>query len=342
VSKKYLLIGPRNLLGQSDITGGVVVLFEDLISYCEEHDLQYDVIDTNKSNYKNKLFAYIIILYLIIKRIPKFEHISLHGTANDYLFIAPFAIIFAKFFNKTISLRKFAGNFIDIYNSYFIIKRKTIDFTLRNSDINFFETKYLVKYFKKFNTNTFWFPNVRKKQVITTDSVYKSKFIFVGSVNEKKGIEILCKASNLLTKKYTIDIYGMLDEKYTESFFDDFNVNYKGRLRPENVAKVMSEYDVLVLPTFWQGEGYPGVIIEALSVGLPIIATNLDGITEMLDDTMSDLINPHDIRGLSDAILSITPDIYSKMSQKAHKRFELFDSQIKTKLFFERINNVES
>ena len=62
-----------------------------------------------------------------------------------------------------------------------------------------------------------------------------------------------------------------------------------------------AEYDVLVLPTFWKGEGYPGVIIEAFSVGLPVVATNLPGISEMIDSQSGILVPPHSASTLAKA-----------------------------------------
>jgi len=335
MKKIFLFIGPKNWIVDPDKAGGVVVLFEDLLSYCDEHNIKYITIDTNKWNYNNKLFAYISILFQVLIKIPNAKNVSLHGTANDYIFIAPFALIVAKLFGKKFVLRKFAGNFIDLYEGYPLYIQKIINFILTKADMNFFETKYLVNYFKNFNKNTFWFPNVRKKNNIMTDGNYKKKFIFVGSVNEEKGVEILCKASNLLTKEYSIDVYGVLDTKYTESFFDDFNVKYKGRLRPENVAKIMSEYDVLVLPSY--REGYPGVIIEALSVGLPIVATKLDGIKEMLNDKVSVLIEPKNVMQLKEAIESFNNQNYEIMSEQAKVQFRLFDSDIQTQMFMEKL-----
>jgi len=334
----YLLIGPKKLINNPYKTGGVVVLFEDLISFGEKDNLQFDVIDTNKANYNNKLIAYVNILCFLLIKIPRSNYISLHGTANDFLFIAPFAVCLSKIFKKKVALRKFAGNFIEIFNNYYSLQKKIVYYTLKNSDINFFETKYLVDYFKNYNSNTFWFPNVRKKSIFTTTLLFKKRFIFIGSVNREKGIDILCEASNLLPKDYIIDIYGTLEDDYTIEYFDQYHLNYKGTLNTNELYECLSSYDVLVLPSF--REGYPGVIIEALSVGLPIVATNLQGIQEMIYDDMSVLVEPGNIIELKDAIMSFNENNYLTMSIKAKKQFSLFDTEVQTRKFFDKLKKI--
>jgi len=331
----FLLIGPRKNITNPERTGGVIVLFEDLISYCNTHAIEYLIVDTNKANYANTLVAYISIVGLILRKAPKVTHISLHGTANDYLFIAPVAVMFSKLFRKHMSLRKFAGNFIEVFESYSMMKKRIIAWVLRQATCNFFETKYLVNYFKQYNQNTYWFPNVRAKQHVFTDNIYRKKLLFIGAVSEEKGIEVLCHASNLLSDEYEIDIYGGLCDHYTQAYFSSYNVKYKGTLKPENVINTLKQYDILLLPSF--REGYPGVIVEALSVGLPIIATNLKGIKEMVDEQSSVLIDPDSVEQLKEAIESFHDMNYAQKSAAAKKQFEQFDSELQTKLFFKRI-----
>jgi len=338
MQKKYLFLGPKKNVNDPNLTGGVIVLFENLIDYCNEHNIDYEIIDTNKANYNNKLYAYIQILFLVFLKTQKATYISLHGTANDYFFIAPFALVISKLFGKHFSLRKFAGNFIEIYENSSIIKQVIIKIILKYSSCNFFETKYLVEYFKKFNPNTFWFPNVRKKSFYHTDQKFHKRFVYIGAITEEKGIDTLCKASNLLLNDYIIDLYGILGDNYTESYFNKYNVNYQGILDSNNVTRVLSGYDVLILPSL--REGYPGVIIEAMSAGLPVIATNLDAVKEMLDDNMdmAFLIVPNNIIELKKAIETFSDDNYLDMSVRSFMKFDNFDSEVRTKLFFKVLN----
>ncbi len=333
----YLFLGPRANQNHPEITGGIIVLFENFISYCDKNSIDYIVIDTNKGNYANKLLAYIQIVYLLCIKTHKVEKVSLHGTANDYLLIAPLALLISKMFGRSFSLRKFAGNFIEIYERYSPLKKYIIKKTLEKSSYNFFETKYLVEYFKKYNENTFWFPNVRENQSSVKVDSYKKKFIYLGAITKEKGIDVLCKTSNMISSEYIIDLYGSLSFDYNVDFFADYHVSYKGKLNQKDVIDTLLQYDVLVLPSF--REGYPGVVIEALSVGLPIVASNLQGISEMVDEKSAKLFEVGDAIELKEALESFDEINYKKMSESALKQFEQFDYVIQTKKYFDKIES---
>ena len=118
---KILLFGPRFNKENPTKVGGIIVLFEDLIKQLDSEKIEYDIVDTNKDNYPNKLFAFLLIYFQFLTMLKKYTHISIHGTAQDYLFIAPFVIFISKLFNKKTSLRKFAGNFHHFYDNYNVI-----------------------------------------------------------------------------------------------------------------------------------------------------------------------------------------------------------------------------
>ena len=332
---KILLIGPRKNIKNPDKIGGVIILFEDLISYCNKKNIAIAVIDTNKDNYSNKLSAYFGIVSSLLFQLPRVTHVSLHGTANDFVLIAPIVVMLSKLFRKDVSLRKFAGNFIELFEGYATFKQKIVTWSLHHTTCNFFETQYLVEYFKKYNTNTYWFPNVREKQEISTDTTYQKRFIFIGAVSHEKGIDVLCRAADLLDDSYLIDIYGKLFDGYTQEYFSEHNVKYCGILRSEDVINTLQQYDILLLPSF--REGYPGVIIEALSVGLPIIATNLEGIREMVNEESSVLVDTDNAQQLCEAIMSFDDTNYALKSIAATKQFDNFNSNIQTPLFLKNI-----
>lgn len=53
---------------------------------------------------------------------------------------------------------------------------------------------------------------------------------------------------------------------------------------------VLKEYYMLLFPTYWNGEGMPGTIIDALSAGLPIIARRWEFCDDMIDDMLTGLV----------------------------------------------------
>ena len=75
--KKILLIGPLKNRKNPELTGGSIILFEHLINQYTKYNINYDLIDTNKRNYKNIIVAYINIYYQIFTKPYKVNHISL-------------------------------------------------------------------------------------------------------------------------------------------------------------------------------------------------------------------------------------------------------------------------
>lgn len=339
MKNKILFFGPKAHQKDPSMIGGLSVLFEDILFQCKKKNIDYEVIDINKLNYSSKWLAYILILFYAFVKIPRYSHISLHGSANDYFWIAPVVVFWARFFNKHMSLRKFAGNFEEVYKNSSKFKKRIINYILTKSDVNFFETRYLIEFFKKFNKQTFWFPNVRQKPLMKKEGTYNKRFIFIGQVKKEKGIIELLNVSNKLDPTYTIDIYGPVQENMKNIDFKKYKASYKGVLKTDEVLKTLVKYDVLILPTYWSGEGYPGVLIEAFSIGLPAITTNLAGIKEMIDQKNSVIfIDPKNEMQLEEAIKSINSSNYVDKILAASKQFKNYNSDNQVNNFFARID----
>jgi glycosyltransferase involved in cell wall biosynthesis len=333
--KQILLLGPMENKDDLTKTGGVIVLFSDLLTQCDKHNIKYIIIDTNKAHYSNKIIALFSIWFMLFSKMRQCTHVSLHGTANDYMFIAPVAVLLTKLYGKTVSLRKFAGGFDEIFTTMNFFFKSVVSWTLKRSDANFFETKYLVDFFSSFNKHTYWFPNVRLKPLEIRQGKFQKRFIFLGKVTKEKGIIELLQASNQLDDSYIIDLYGYKGDDLLTFNFDNYKANYKRALAATEVLDTLRKYDVLVLPSYI--EGYPGVIIEALSVGLPVIATNLDGIKEMVDERSTVFIEPKNVDQLKQAIESFTESNYIERSEAALKQFSQFESGYQTEQFFAHI-----
>ncbi len=340
MSKKILLLGPK-YAKDSSLVGGVVVLFEQLLKDLQTQNVTYDVIDTNGKNYSNKISAYWQIVKTFLKNYKKYDHISLHGTVSDYMLLAPIVIFFAKRSNKSVSLRKFAGGFADYYKQGGNFRKKLIRYIIKNADINFFETKALVNFFKEFNEKTFWFPNVRERVNFKFEpKEYEKKFIFIGGVSKEKGIGELLQASKELDDSYTIDLYGKIFESdFTKDELKRSKLNYKGILKPNDVVKTIKKYDVLILPS--HREGYPGVIIEAFMAGRAVLSTKLPSIEEMVQNEKNGiLVEPKNVDDLLKGIKYFNKNNYNAFSKNAYNSFDEYDSLVQTKKFLKIIEKL--
>jgi len=338
MQKTILLLGPRFNKKNPHIIGGPIVLFEDLLLQLNKNKILYIVIDTNKNNYANSLLAYLSILFQLLFKLKNTYHISLHSS-QDYMILGFPIILLSKIFKKRTSLRKFGGEAESTFQNAIYIKRYLLKIIFSQMDNLFFETKYLVTFFLKFNKNTFWFPNVRSRTVEPKlPRTFQKKFVFISHVIKEKGIDEIIEASRELDSSYTIDIYGpLLEDHYKKEIFHKEKVFYKGVLPADKVLQILNEYDVLLLPSY--KEGYPGIIIEAYSLGIPVIASNLKGISEIITPYETGiLVQPKSSLDLTQAIQFFNQNNYVHMSNRSYSKFDNFNSTNTTKKFIQLIN----
>ena len=125
------------------------------------------------------------------------------------------------------------------------------------------------------------FSNFRSVPTITPfkfDSVSEEnrpvRFIFLSRLIPSKGVEVCINAVNYINRDAnlcTLDIYGVGDNTYIDIIKNLVTsseaITYKGSVQHEDVQRTLSEYDALLLPSNYQGECMPGVVIEALAAG---------------------------------------------------------------------------
>ena len=75
----------------------------------------------------------------------------------------------------------------------------------------------------------------------------------------------------------------------------------------EDARRIMSLFDVFVLPSLW--EGLPFVLVEAAALGKPIVASAVDGVPEIIDNGKTGiLVPPGDAEALANAVISLLSD----------------------------------
>jgi teichuronic acid biosynthesis glycosyltransferase TuaC len=83
-------------------------------------------------------------------------------------------------------------------------------------------------------------------------------------------------------------------------------IQYRGARPHDEIAAYMSAADVLVLPS--QREGLPTVLVEAGSLGLPVIASAVGGIPELLADGRGALLRDVTTEAIADALVAFETD----------------------------------
>lgn len=132
--------------------------------------------------------------------------------------------------------------------------------------------------------------------------------VFVGKLLSFKGIGELLEATAALTKMRPNLLLACVGEGSQEpklrrraSQPDVFgHVQFVGGAVPREVARWMAAANVFCLPS--HSEGTPNVVIEALSCGRPVVATNVGGIPEIVNPTCGILVPPEAPQRLTDAL----------------------------------------
>ena len=144
----------------------------------------------------------------------------------------------------------------------------------------------------------------------------KFKVLFVGRHIERKGIRYLIDSAKLLpADKFEIRIVGVgdLTEKLKQYAAQYPHVVFTGKLSPEDLAHEYSTANVFVLPAIVDSkgdtEGLGVVLIEAMELGLPIVASNVGGIPDVVVDGESGILVPEkDPEALANAFKRLASD----------------------------------
>ncbi len=144
----------------------------------------------------------------------------------------------------------------------------------------------------------------------------KFKILFVGRHIERKGICYLIDSAKFLpADKFEIRIVGVgdLTEKLKQQAAKYPHVIFTGKLSPEDLANEYRTANVFVLPAIvdhkGDTEGLGVVLIEAMELGLPIVASNVGGIPDVVVDGESGILVPEkDPEALANAFKRIASD----------------------------------
>lgn len=132
--------------------------------------------------------------------------------------------------------------------------------------------------------------------------------LFVGNLLEAKGARVFADAVLAAGEPFLgVLVGGGPEAGYaTERPGASSVLRYAGQLPHDDVIRHMSAADVLVLPS--RGEGLPTVVVEAGSLGLPVIATAVGGLPELLGNGRGVLLGAPDAAEVAAALRALAAD----------------------------------
>lgn len=130
----------------------------------------------------------------------------------------------------------------------------------------------------------------------------RPSIVFSGRLSDEKGIRILLECIKK-TPEITYDIVGTgpLSKEVDVQVKDFQNVNVLGWQTREEVMAILANAKYMILPAIWN-ENCPLSIIEAFSIGIPVLGSNRGGIPELIGDDRGFLFDP---KNIDDVIVTI-------------------------------------
>lgn len=264
----------------------------------------YDFIKFNTSDLKRSFFVYIKLILFIYKfrrnpgiislSTPSFLKLTkilskiLPSVLKKYIVITAGGTVDRNFKNSSVSV-----NILNTYRRFFVetnrLKSELLNLGIKNVE---------------------FLPNCRLKPKSRfyreSDANDVVKFVSISRVSVVKGINTILETEKLLENfnNYQIDIYGPVEKEFEDYFFNSIkqskNINYKGVFEGDKheINDLLVNYDVMLFPTKYKGEGHPGVLTNAKIAGCAVIATNINANAEIIKDKVNGLIIEESDSGL--------------------------------------------
>ena len=127
-------------------------------------------------------------------------------------------------------------------------------------------------------------------------------YVYLGRVNEVKGVRTLCKAASQLDKRLVVIGGGELLPELQKTYVDCKQIEFKGQMQWEEFMPILRGARFMVLPAEWS-ENNPLTVIESQSLGTPVLGARIGGIPELIDEGMSGMtFTSGDVEDLKDKI----------------------------------------
>ena len=169
------------------------------------------------------------------------------------------------------------------------------------------------------------------KGVRNMQGIEKTKqpcLLYLGRIEERKNIEGLIRAFEILKKKYKIPhklvLAGPIDTRYkTQDTKHKNDVVFTGYVDQNKKWQLLKNADVFIFPSFYEGFGFPA--LEAQAADIPVVASDVSSLPEILDNSAL-LINPKDSVEIAEAVYKIikNPKLKKVLIKKGHENIRRF------------------
>ena len=160
---------------------------------------------------------------------------------------------------------------------------------------------------------------------------FGKRVLFVGRLDPVKGVVLLLQAFAAIREKHPDARLTVVGDGPARAALEEQaqhlgvvnETNFLGYRPQSEVADLLEEADMLVLPSF--AEGVPVVLMEAMASRIPVIASQVAGVSELVEDGVSGfIVPPGDIKTLTDRLdrLLASPDLCARMGVAGRAKVE--------------------
>ena len=239
--------------------------------------------------------------------------IHIHCCSNNSFWRKSLFVCTGKAFGKKVILHIHGGGF----EQFAKVHQKAVSRIIRRADVIAALSSSWKEYFERtFSPKKVTvLPNIVEEPMKLTEKAESAVGIFLGNINEPKGIFDLLAAiashKEELRGKFFLHICGKGEENRLMNIIAENGLGgivcYDGWVAGERKASLMSMANIYILPSY--AEGLPISILEAMTYGMAIISTPVGGIPEIVRQNENGiLIAPGDTEALSNAILKLAED----------------------------------
>jgi glycosyltransferase involved in cell wall biosynthesis len=136
---------------------------------------------------------------------------------------------------------------------------------------------------------------MRRETLIPNAKTYRPDssltLVYGGSLNEHKGVHVLLQAMSLVrSRRLRLHLYGSGNPEYEEMLQQlasgDRRISFRGTYAETDLPRIYQEADIAIVPSIWY-ENYPLALHEALASHLPVIASDVGGMSEKIIDGLN-------------------------------------------------------
>ncbi len=161
------------------------------------------------------------------------------------------------------------------------------------------------------------------------------RLLYLGTLCETKGVLDLLEACQRLSQagtRFELHLVGSFQPAGFESILRrrlealglTADTVIHGQLTGSDKFAMFATADVFCMPTFYESEAFPCVLLEAMSFGLPVVASRWRGIPSIVDDAVTGyLVEPHDVAGLADRLRELAgePETRHQFGMAGRQKF---------------------